>query len=792
MKALGKLDLIVRRPVPLALAIAIGLLATAAPAWADSTADAPDSTASVPVLTTVKVIAVTPEQGAELPENMLPYSVQSANSEDFERSQVLDVTDYMNRHLAGVTINSSQGNPLQPDVQFRGFTGTPLLGGSEGISVYVDGVRVNEVFGDTVNWDLIPEEAMSKLTLLSGANPVFGLNTLGGAISIQTKNGFTDPGTQFESYLGSWGRSETSVESGGNNGQWGYYVLANHFEETGWRDLSDTNATSFLSTLSWRADNATLDLHLSHTESKLTGNGASAIQELQARPQSVFTAPDLTQNFFSGVTGQGTYKFNDDTILSATLFGRQVNTRSYNGDDTNFDACDDNPDLLCNDDGSPVLDQHGNQLSSDYNAINNIGVRKQLSYGGSTQLVFKQPLFGMPNQFVAGIDYDHGRVVYTSVLEAAFLIPDPNTPYSFSTSPDSGVFVPDQALDIDAFNIDEGIYFTDTLSLTDRFGLTLSGRYNHTHTTIEDESGTSPDLDGNHTFHRFNPAAGITYQFSRAINFYGGYSESTRAPTPVELACASPDAPCTLPNDFVADPDLKQVVSKSWEGGLRGLVDTSDWAGTMNWKVGLFRTVNSNDILFQATGGAQSNQGFYANVGDTRRQGLEASLSGKLFDGRLDWYANYTYLDATFQTTFTEISANDPFADPDTGLIQVNKGDRIPSLPKDALKVGADYAFTHEFSVGGDVIFNSGQFLRGDESNHVGEISGFTIVNLRASYRINEHIQVFGRVNNVFNRTYYNFGILGDATDLFPTFTDPRFVSPGDPRAGWVGITLDL
>jgi iron complex outermembrane recepter protein len=700
--------------------------------------------------------------------------------------------DYMIHHMTGVTINAAANNPLQPDLQFRGFTASPLLGGSEGISVYVDGVRVNEVFGDTVNWDLIPEEMVSSMSLIAGANPVFGLNTLGGAIQIQTKNGFTDPGAHAEVYTGSFGRSETTIQGGANNGAWGYYLLANHFEETGWRDFSDTNATSYLATLSWRGTNATLDLHVAHAETKLNGNGAAPIEALKLRPQSVFTAPDRTQNYYSMISGQGTYNFDSDTLLAATLFERQVDTRAYNGDASDFGACDDDSQYLCNDDGSPVLDQGGNRLSSDYNAINNIGVRKQLSYGGSLQLVLKQPLFGLKNQFVTGLDYDHGRVNYTSVLEAATLLSDPGQPFSSITSANSGIYVPDDALSVYSYSINDGVYLTDTLSFTDKFALTVSGRYNNTHTVIEDTSGMDPDLDGDHLFHRLNPAAGITYQWGPAINFYGGYSESTRAPTPVELTCASPVAPCKLPNEFVADPDLDQVVAKNWEAGLRGAFGGDDWLGKTQWKVGIFRTTNVSDIIFQSTGGAQSNEGFYANVGDTRRQGVEASMSGKLLDGRLDWYASYTYLDARFLTPFTEQSANNPYADPDTGLILVSKGDHIPGLPRNAFKVGADYALTSQVSLGFDIVCNSGQYLRGDESNQLAEIGGFALVNLRGIYRITDHFTAFARAQNIFDRRYYDFGVVGNATGVLPQFTDPRLLSPGAPRAGWIGVSFDL
>lgn len=743
-------------------------------------------------LGTINVIGVSPEQGAELPENLVPYNVQSATSDDFERAQGLDATDYLNRRMSGVTINAAQGNPLQPDVQFRGFTASPLLGGSEGVSVYLDGVRVNEVFGDTVNWDLIPEEAMAGMSLLAGANPVFGLNTLGGAILIQTKTGFTDPGAHAEVYGGSFGRNETTLASGGNDGQWGYYILANHFEETGWRDLSNSNASTFLGTLSWRGGAASLDLHLSHAETKLGGNGAQAIELQMLAPRSVFTSPDRTQNFYSGITLQGSYKFSDDFSLSATAFARQVNTRSYNGDSTDFGSCDDNDGVLCNDDGSVVRDQNGNPVSAAFNAINNIGVRKQRSYGGSLQAVFKRDVFGMKNQFVAGLDVDRGRANYRAVLEASYLMPFSGDPaFSFVTAANTGVLIPGDALAVHISDRNEGAYLTDTLSLTDQLALTVSGRYNHTHTVIADTSGSNPDLDGDHSFHRANPAAGLTWQFRRELNFYAGYSESTRAPTPVELTCASPDAPCKLPNEFVADPDLKQVVARSVESGFRGAIETP-WQGSLHWQAGLFRTVNENDIIFQSTGGAQSNEGFYANVGDTQRQGVELSLRGKLFDQRLDWYANYAHVDATFRTPFAEASAHNPYADPGSGLIRVARGDRVPGVPRNAVKLGLDYRVTPVFGAGGDIVYNSSRYLRGDEANRLAPIGGYAVVNLRGSFRINPHVAVFARVENVFDRRYASFGILGDATRIHPGVDDPRFVSPGAPRGSWIGVSVDL
>jgi outer membrane receptor protein involved in Fe transport len=734
----------------------------------------------VTTLDLVNVVGVSPVAGTEIAAGKLPYNVQSVDDDALKRSQTLDLTDFMNRHLAGVSTNSAQGNPLQPDVQFRGFTATPLLGGSEGMSVYLDGVRINEVFGDTVNWDLIPEGAIERMSLLAGANPVFGLNTLGGAISIQTKTGFSDPGTNLEFYGGSFGRTNTLLETSGHSGQWGWYLLGNRFDEDGWRDQSPSNAKNFYGTLSWRGDAATFDLHLGHGDTNLTGSGASPAQALAERWQTIFTA-DRTSNKLDLVSGQGRFNFNEATALSFTVFHREVDTLSYNGDTTDFEACEDDPATLC-DDGEAIHDQTGATVSSQYDAINNVGNRKQKSDGATLQLSFDQAVAGMANQLVVGLDYTNGRLNYDSVLEVANLLPSHLTT-------DSGLFIPDDALAIGSRTRSTGLYATDTLSVTDTLALTLSGRSNHTRTTIEDLTGDNPDLNGRHSFSRFNPSAGLTWQWTPSLNVYGGYSESTRAPTPVELTCADETAPCKLPNQFVSDPPLKQVVAKGWEGGFRGTLGPG--AEPTNWHLGVFRTTNTDDILFQSTGGSQSNEGFFANVGDTRRQGFEASMSGSLVDKRLAWYANYTYLDATYLTSFSENSANHPDAD-DEGLISVSRGDRIPSLPKHSFKIGADFAITPAISVGGDVVASSGQFLRGDEANLLGETAGYALLNLRANYTFNEHVSVFARVDNVFDKQFVTFGTLGDPTAVYPDFADPRFLGPGQPRGAWVGVKVAL
>jgi outer membrane receptor protein involved in Fe transport len=369
-------------------------------------------------------------------------------------------------------------------------------------------------------------------------------------------------------------------------------------------------------------------------------------------------------------------------------------------------------------------------------------------------------------------------------------LPHATDPFSHETAANTGVLLPNDALAVHITENNAGAYATDTWSMTDRFAVTASVRVNHTRTEIADRSGRNPELDGQHSFQRLNPALGATYQLSKNANAYFGYSESTRAPTPVELTCASPTAPCKLPNDFVADPDLRQVIARNIEAGVRGTLVAG--ASSLRWQADLFRTVSAHDILFQATGGAQSNEGFFANVGNTRRQGLELALSGRFFENRLDVYANYALVDATFLTPFMERSANHPSADLD-GLIDVARGDRIPGIPRSAFKLGADYRLTSAFQVGCDVVYNSARWLRGDEANELRPLGGYTLLNLRGNWRLGEHLSLFARLNNVFDRrNYASFGTLGNASVVYPSIADPRFASPGEPRSMWVGASVEM
>ncbi len=735
-------------------------------------------------LETVTVIAVTPFHGLDVPADKVPGNIQRATDDDIERLHGADLSEFMNRRLGSVFINEAQGNPLQPDVQFRGFVASPLLGQSQGISVYQNGVRINDPFGDTVNWALVPESAVASIDLIPGSNPLFGLNALGGALSIRTKSGFTAPGTRAEIQGGSFGRAVAEVESGASfNDRLSYYGSARYLDEDGWRRFSPSKAMHVFGDIGWRGTTSSVNANFTWVDTDLIGNGPAPIELLELDRSSIFTRPDRTENALALASVNGSWRWTENTSLDGVAYFRRSDIQTLNGDDSDFDACEQEPLFVCEaaepgGEEEIALDEDGNPIPFS-DAVDGATVNRSLTdqdgYGASLLLSIAKEVFGRSNWLAVGASLDWGETAFDSNTELGSL---DETRAAVS----SGIFVGESFVRVDSETRNRSVFFSETLAVTPALGLTLSGRYSSTSVELRDRIGT--ELNGSHEFDRFNGSAGVTWTVSPAAAIYATYGESNRAPSPVELTCANPDDPCRLPNAFLSDPPLEQVVARSIEAGARG-----QWRG-MSWHVGLFQTTNEDDIIF-ISAGALSNQGFFDNVGDTRRLGAEVSLSGRSFDERLLWTLHYTRLDATFRDSFSVASPNNPGAV--DGEIPVPAGSRIPGVPEDLLKVSANFAITPQLSLGADLLFQSNQFMRGDEGNLVDPLPGYTVVNVGAEYRFNRNFMVFARIDNVFDAAYETFGLLGAADEVLGAeFTDPRFVSPAAPISGWIGLKWTL
>ncbi len=729
---------------------------------------------------TIEVVGTTP-LGAEIDLDRFAGNVQSVRAEDLQERNALSLADFMSDSFASVFTNEAQSNPLQPDVQYRGYVGSPLLGLPQGIAVYQDGVRINEPFGDTVNWALIPDSAIASVSLTPGSNPLFGLNALGGALAIETKNGFTHPGTSVEIYSGSFSRTVASFETGGSyEDSWSYFITGSKLNEDGWRDFSPTDATQLFANIGWQSDRSSFDLSIAATDTDLIGNGAAPIELLEQGREAIFTRPDQTRNELMLLNLSGSHSLSETTMLTANVYTRSSDIDTFNGDDSDFEQCSNSPGFICEiDDGDEelVIDQDGNLVPSGpavEGATVNRTRTEQDGAGFSAQLSFAGELSGRENFLTVGLAYDDADIGFNASTELGALD-------ATRLAVPGGVFVDELFTGLDAAVTSMGLYFSNVLSLSNAVSLTLSGRYNETEVTLRDRLGTA--LDGDHEFGRFNPAVGLTARMSDALSFYAGLSESNRAPSPVELTCADEDDPCRLPNAFLADPPLEDVVATTLEAGLRG-----SWQHG-RWHAGLFQTENDDDILF-ISAGSFTNEGYFDNVGETLRQGVELSASGTTLSG-IEWFANYTNLQATFEKRFSVSSPNNPSAV--GGEILVEPGDRLPLVPEHVFKAGLRYDLNERFSIGSDVQSVAGSYFRGDEGNVSTKLDDYTVVSLRARYALSANIELFADIDNVFDEDYETFGLFGEADEVLgDEFEDSRFVSPGAPRAAWIGLRVSL
>ena len=640
---------------------------------------------------------------------------------------------------------------------------------------------MNEPFGDTVSWALIPESAIDRVYLLPGANPLFGLNALGGAIAIETKDGRDYPGTRAELQGGSFGRFGAQVETGGSSGDAvSYFVTGSYLEESGWRDFSPTEATQLFGSLGWQAGDARIDASVTYVDTDLIGNGAAPEALLEIDREAIFTRPDQTRNELMLLNFTATQSVSAALELTGNVYLRRSDIATLNGDDSDLEECVADPGFICEvsaDAEEIVLDENGAPIpASDEleGATVNRTSTDQSSVGFSFQAASSADLNGRGNQLVAGVAYDRNSVDFAASTELGALD-------QTRLAVPGGFFAGDGFTDLDADSSNLGLFVSNVFSPTDAVALTISARYNRTDVTLEDQLGD--ELSGKHEFDRFNPAVGITFSATERLTLYAGYSEANRTPSPVELTCADEDDPCKLPNAFIADPPLEQVVAKTFEIGVRGRWNDG------RWHAGLFHTSNDDDILF-ISAGALTNEGFFDNVGRTRREGLELNIDGAAGE-RVTWSGSYTYIDATFRTAFAVPSPNNP--ESVAGEIAVEIGDRLPLIPEQLLKAGLRFAANENLTIGADVYASSSQFFRGDEGNLAEEIDGYALLNLRGEYRVNDNTRLFLSIDNVLDVEYETFGVFGEADDVLgDEFEDPEFLGPGAPRAFWLGVQIGL
>jgi outer membrane receptor protein involved in Fe transport len=714
---------------------------------------------------------------------------------DLARGGQPDLIGALTRQLPGVTVQDAQGNPWQPVLVYRGQTASGAQGQAQGLAAYLDGARFNLPFGDTVSLDLVPDAALRSLELLD-SSPVYGLNALGGALVLETATGRSDPGLTGSASYGAYGAHDVSLAAGGAAGRWSGFAAVQLRGENGWREFSTSRLASGYADVGY--DGAAAGLHAKAilASTGLSGNGASPEELLAVRRSAVFTHPDRTENRFARFSLHPWADLSPTTRLQAAFYAQWQRSRALNGDAADIEACEDEPGLLCleseseGEEESQVLtDRLGRPiraLAGDPTyAVFNRGALTSRAFGVLAQITDRRPLLGGSNVLTIGTSLDYGRSAFTASTTLGTL---DETRGVQAAGPD--IAQADNAIapvSVITRNLYAGFFAAETLPLGPNLRLEAGLRFNLAAIKLEDQIGTA--LDGQHHFTRLNPGLELDWDAAPGLSLRAGYAETNRAPTPAELSCADPEAPCSLANFFVADPPLRQVVARTWELGAAGRSTVGGWR--LEWLASAYRA-DSRDEIRRVAAGVRG-RAYFQNLGDARRQGIELSFTAER--GGLRVGANYAFSDATNRSLVRIAAHANPAAEAD-GAITVRPGDRLSGVPRHTANLNLDYAGKagawRRFSVGGTLAARSSQILLGDESNRAAPVPGYVVVDLRGRIELLREVALFGEVRNVLNRRYATFGTFGEIGEVAlaeaPNASSPRFLGPGAPRRWTIGI----
>ncbi len=677
--------------------------------------------------------------GAPLPLSSVPAGVQILEG-DAVRSPGAPTLQESLRQLPGVTLGDQQGNTFQPDLGFRGFQVSPVTGVPQGISVFVDGVRMNEPTVEEVNFDLLPVDDIDRIELIRGPSAIFGRNTLGGALNITTRRGTTVREIVPEIEGGSFGRQKYRLRLGGTEGPFDLYGAGAFFQEDGWRDETESRVLRFFGKLGYRAEGTDATVSFQRAENRIEQAGSLPASELRAARHRNFTGGDFFKPESNVATVNVRQELGAELALSVNAFGRTLDAEQFNvnlvGDNTR-------------------------------------SFTTTTSAGGTVQVDHETSVFARLNRLTVGVEY-----VYNESGVKTFEEEDDGADRELHTH------VRDRQHAV-------GVYVQDTLELAkDLFrrgdGLVVTGavRWDWLRHAIEDRSPESerPRAGGTSTFSRANPRFGMNYNLSRDVGVYFVFAQGFRAPAFLELTCASPGAICPgLQAGVAPDPPLKAVKANHYEVGAR--------ARPVPWldvDASIYRTDVIDDIFSISPTGTTGL--FFQNVGDTRRQGVELGLRARV-GTVLEPYVNYTYTEATFRddvelatSRLTEGCTAPPCAE------LVRRGNELPLIPRHRVNAGLDYHVTDWLTLWLGGAYVGTQRFRGDEANVAAPLSSYVIVNggLRARWK---RLTGFVTVNNVLDAEYETFGTFAPNARREGAPVEP-FVTPAPPINVLAGLSF--
>jgi iron complex outermembrane receptor protein len=703
----------------LSLLLSPALLAAQQP---DSTR--PDTTrrdtTRVTKLETIEVTSIAPTAGPTIGSG-IPARISTVTGEAIDAWEPRLLADALGTQ-PGISLYDDLGSPFKLNLTTRGFNVGPVVGLPPGVSVFLDGVRQNEPDAAEVNFDLLPMEHVQRVELLSGSGSLLGPNSLGGAVNLITRRGSGPLEAEAELSGGSFGSYSGEASIGGVSRRgWDYYLAGGYENEDGWRQATGAeNLNGFLN-LGRRDPERGISLQAFGAESRAETAGSL--------PESIFdTAPST--NFTVG-------DFEDLNQLQASLSGYAPLGRSRGS----FTAY--------------VRRSHAERFNVNQAPDNNVrSFTNNRTLGGNLDWRWTTPRPNGSFSLRLGADGAANRV-HIELLEES------------PTPPSTGTLT----TDVRSPSYDIAGYALADLRLEQ---VTFSGgfRYDYIHIPFHDQ--LDPASDTTNTFSRLSPRGGLSYELGPGASAYVSVGQSFRAPAILELACADETAACPLPFALGDDPPLDPVVGTTFELGSQMV------RGPVILSASVYRTNVRDDIFFIQSPNAVF-EGFFANIGNTRREGVELSVQ-VLPSERVSLYANYAFTRASFRdpAEIFSIRADSAFAgSPLSGGNSVSVGDRLPLVPDHQVKFGGLLSFPVGLQLGLDARYIGRQWLRGDEANETAPLDGYLVANARAGFS-RARWEVSAVVSNLFDSHRPIFGTFNENRG---TGVLERFLTPLNARA---------
>ncbi|MDP9347887.1 MAG: TonB-dependent receptor [Gemmatimonadota bacterium] len=620
---------------------------------------------------------------------------------------------------AGISLYDDLGSPYKTTLVTRGFTASPVVGLPQGVSVFIDGVPVNEPDAGQVNFDLLPLEHVRSVELLSGTASLLGPNSLGGAINLVTRRGEEAQEAETELAAGSYGSRSAEGSVGGSARGWTYYAGGGYDTERGWRRLTSAERYNLLVNVGKLGEDRGIQLQALAARSDAQTAGSLPWSVYATRPDSNLSAGDFEDLSQLHLAASGY------TRLGA---GRGAIRAYFRGHDAE---------------------------RFNVNQINDPDVRsfsKNRTLGASAEWSLVSPT----RDGTLAVRLGAGG----SLNEVEIRI------YAERIAPGLTTHVRSPIRDLGAYSTAEYVVG----------GVTLSGGLRFDAVQVPFRNVLNSERDTTSIFVRLSPRAGLRVQAGGGASVYASVGQSFRAPAVIELACADPHRPCPLPFALGDDPPLDPVIATTYEVGAQ-------WSrGPTVLGASVYRTGARDDIFlfpYEEEGEPEGStiDGYFANIERTCREGAELD-SHFVLPGGHSIYLNYAFTRATFQVDGIELFS---IREEAGGGNEIERGDRLPLVPDHTVRAGAAFFLPRGLQFGVDGRYTGRQWLRGDEANEEEPLKGYLVTSLRLGYEAGGW-GVSATMSNLFNSRHATFGTFNlnqgadNALERFLTPGEPRTV----------------